>query len=150
MINVAVLWLVDGTGNILLAQRSHLKAQDPSIWGPSVTGKLEPGENFDQALAREVEEELALKPSDYQPHFLFEKVFDHPDKEQRKFGAYYAVFPKDKTAGIKVDPAEVAGVAWFSLEEILERMKSAPEELVPSAEVIWPATFDALRSEGVL
>ncbi len=151
MIEVAVLWLVDGEGSVLLAQRAHHKKQDPGVWGPAVTGKLEKGENFDQALTREVEEELALKPTDYKPHFVLEKVFDHPDKEQRKFGIYYAVFPKDKTDLIRIDENEVAGFRWFPMDEVTETMmKLAPEELVPSAGAIWPATFDELKSAGVL
>ena len=70
MINVATLWIINDEDEVLLAQRSHTKSTDPSMWGPTVTGKLDPGETFDEALAREVEEELGLPYDRYKPVFL--------------------------------------------------------------------------------
>lgn len=150
MIKVAVLWIVNEEGEVLLAQRAHHKAQDPGVWGPAVTGKLESGESFHDALVRETEEEIALKTTDYTPHFLLEKDFGHPDGEQRKFGIYYTTLPKAKTNLINVDANEVAGFAWFSLSNVKEKMKASPEELVPSANAIWPDTFEALEKAKIL
>ncbi len=150
MIKVAVLWIVNEDGEILLAQRAHHKAQDPGVWGPAVTGKLEAGENFDEALVRETEEEIALKTTDYIPHFLLEKDFNHPDGELRKFGIYYAKFPKDKTNLIQIDANEVADTTWLSLEAVKEKMRSSPQELVPSAGAVWPDTFLALEKAKVI
>ncbi len=82
---------------------AHHKAQDPGVQGPAVTGTLEAAESFDEALARETEEEIALKTTDYVPRFLLEKDFNHPDGQLRKFGIYYTVFPKDKTNLIQID-----------------------------------------------
>ncbi len=144
MIKVAVLWIGDGHGKVLLAQRAHHKSQDPSVWGPAVTGKLEPGESFDDALVREVEEELSLKPIDYTPRFLLEKDYRHPDGEVRKFGIYYTELPEAKTSLIHIDPNEVAGVTWLAIDELAEKMKSTPHELVPSANSVWPETFKAI------
>lgn len=150
MIKVAVLWIINDEGEILLAQRAHHKAQDPGVWSPAVTGKLEAGESFDDALVRETEEEIALKTTDYAPHFLLEKDFDHPDGELRKFGIYYTIFPKTKTNLIQVDANEVAGFAWFPIKTIKEKMKASPQELVPSANAVWPATFEALEKAKVI
>lgn len=60
MIKVVVLWIVNELGEMLLAERAHHKGADPGVWGPAVTGRVELGEDFDQALARETAEELAL------------------------------------------------------------------------------------------
>jgi isopentenyldiphosphate isomerase len=150
MIKASVLWIVSEQGEILLAQRAHHKAQDPSVWGSSAAGKLEPGESFDDAQVRETEEELGLKSTDYTPHFLFEKSFIHPDGKQRTFGIYYAIFPKAKTNLIHIDSNEVAAIKWLSLEEIEQKMKSNPQELVPSANAIWPEVFLALKDKDVL
>lgn len=150
MIKVAVLWIINDEGEILLAQRAHHKAQDPGVWGPAVTGKLEADESFDDALARETEEEIALKIADYTPHFLLEKDFKHPDSELRKFGVYYTVFPKYKNYLIQVDANEVADTAWFSLRIIKEKMNASPHQLVPSANAVWPATFEALGKAMVI
>ncbi len=147
MIKVAVLWIVNEQGEILLAQRAHHKAQDPGVWGPAVTGKLDPGENFDEALVREVEEELSLKTTDYTPHFLLEKDYSHPDGETRRFGIYYAELPKIKTNLIHIDQNEVVGIQWFTVDELVKKMGSTPNELVPSANSVWPDTFKAIWPE---
>jgi len=135
---------------MLLAQRAHHKAQDPGVWGTAAAGKLEPGESFDDAVARETEEELGLTITDYTPKFLFEKDFAHPDGEPRKFGIYYAILPKEKSKLIHVDANEVAGFGWFTLETIEEKMRVQPEELVPSANTLWPEIFQALEKAKVL
>ncbi len=150
MINVAVLWLVNENGEILLAQRSYTKENEPGVWGPSMTGRLDPGETFDQALVREAQEELGLSAGDIEPRFLVKHTYDHPDGEQRVFGAYYAVFPGAKTDMLKLQESEVEGVAWYSLAKIEAWMRDRPQELVPSANDVWPATFEALIGAGVL
>lgn len=150
MIKVAVLWIINEDGEILLAQRAHHKSQDPDVWGPSVTGKLEVGETFDQALVREVEEELGLKPTDYTPIYLFEKDFMHPDGELRKFGVYYTIFPKAKTDMIRADANEVAGVEWNPLKTIIEKMQAGTDEFPASAPAIWPDVFQALGDAKII
>jgi isopentenyldiphosphate isomerase len=135
MIKAAVLWIVNEEGEILLAQRAHHKAQDPGVWGTAAAGKLEAGESFDDAVVRETE---------------FEKDFAHPDGEPRKFGIYYAVLPKSKSALIHVDANEVAGFAWYTLEAIEDKMQFSAGELVPSANALWPSIFQALKEADVL
>lgn len=75
MIKVAVLWIVNEDYEVLLAERAHHKAQDPGVWGAAAVAKLEPGENFDDAVVRETKEELGLTAADYTPLLLFEKNF---------------------------------------------------------------------------
>ena|GEM_PF-930928 len=144
MIKVAVLWMLNEHDEVLLAQRALDKAQDPGVWGPAVTGKLESGESFDEALVRETEEELGLKTTDYTPRFLLEADYNHPDGEVRQFGVYAAILPKAKTALIRIDPKEVAGIRWFAIDELKQKMASTPNELVPSAGSVWPETFKAI------
>jgi len=144
MIKVAVLWLINENDEVLLAQRTRNKAQDPGAWGPSAAGKLEPGETFDDALAREVEEELALRITDYTPRFLFEKDYVHPDGEMRRFGIYCAEFPKARTELIHIEISEVASIRWFGVSELITKMKSPPNDLVPSVHSIWFDTFPAI------
>ncbi len=150
MIHVATLWLVNEDKEILLAQRSYKKENEPGMWGPSVTGRMEPGERVEETLLREVEEELGLKSADYVPCHLTEMDFEHPDGITRRFYAYYAVIPKVMSDEMHLQESEVEGVAWVPLSDILVRMKQHPDELVPSADDIWPATFQALHDAKVV
>ncbi len=144
MIKVAVLWIINEHDEVLLAQRALHKAQDPGVWGPAVTGKLEPGETFDEALAREVEEELCLKTADYTPRFLLEIDYSHPDGEVRRFGIYATTIPKAKAKIIRIDMNEVARIRWFTMPDLVEKMAQHAKELVPSANSVWPDTFKAM------
>lgn len=147
MIKVTMLWLVNEYGELLLARRADHKTQDPSLWGPSVTGKLEEGETFVQALVREAEEELALKPHDYVPEFLFETEFPHPDGETRQFGVFVARVPKDTE--LQIDKNEVAEVTWLTISKIKELLHSKPGEVVvASAFVLWDQIFKSLENSA--
>lgn len=148
MLHVVVLWLVNEEGALLVAQRSHNKRQDPGVWGPSVTGKVEPGESREQALTREVDEELGLAGSDYDPTFLTSFDFHHPDGEVRRFDIYSAEFPHAKTPMITIAEDEVAGIDWRSIVSLEAQIQDEPESLVPSAGAVWPITFAAIRDNA--
>ena len=147
MIKVVMLWLRNDKGELLLARRSDSKKQDPGLWGPSVTGKLEPDETFEAALVRETQEELSLEPHSYSPFFLFETDFDHPDGEVRKFKVYFADVTPETAAKVKFDPVEVAEVSWRTIDQIRLLLNSKPGEILPaSAFVLWERIFEALQT----
>src|SRR3989338_4245132 len=61
IVRVSGLWIVDGNGNILLAQRYKNKTHDPGKWGPAVAGTVEEGETYESNIVKEAEEENGLK-----------------------------------------------------------------------------------------
>jgi len=141
-----MLWLVNEKGELLLARRADHKKQDPGLWGPSVTGKVEHGESFEEALVREADEELTLKADAYSYKFLFETDFAHPDGETRLFKVYIANVLGSIIEQLTIDTNEVAEIKWMSVERIKELLQSKPGELVvASAFVLWNQIFDALE-----
>ncbi len=152
MYYVAVLWLVNEAGQLLLARRADHKLHDPSLWGPSVTGKLEAGETATQALLRETEEELGLKPGLYKPELLFEEDFMHPDGATRRFSVYYALADKATIeANLAIDKEEVAETKWVTKAEIRELLKVEHNKTIPaSAFVLWEKVLGQLESKAVL
>ena len=65
LIHVAAAALVDAQGRVLIAQR-HASAHQGGLW-EFPGGKCEPGETFEQALARELDEELGVKLLSHRP-----------------------------------------------------------------------------------
>lgn len=150
MIEVAVLWLINENRELLLAQRALDKSADPGVWGPSVTGKLDAGESANGALLRETDEELGLKPGMYLPIEMTTVDYLHPDGRERRFYIYYAVVAGTIDKQIVLQVSEVAAVKWASYSEVSRLMTEELEQLVPSVSEVWPPTFEALKTAGVL
>lgn len=152
MYYVAVLWFVNQEGQLLLAKRADHKVHDPSLWGPSVTGKLEDGETIEEALLRETQEELGISSVLYKPNLLFEEDFVHPDGATRRFSIYYALTTTSVIeANLDIDKEEVAETKWVSKDEIRELLKSEPGKVVPaSAFVLWEKVLKQLEEKVAL
>lgn len=76
IVHVAVGVIVDSEQRVLIARRAQ-NAHQGGLW-EFPGGKVEAGETIDQALVRELEEELALKVSRSTP--LLEVRHDYSDK----------------------------------------------------------------------
>ena len=77
MINVVAAVIKDENGKILITQRNLQKAQG-GLW-EFPGGKIEPNESKENAIVREIKEELDI---DIQVEsYLSEKVFNYPKKE---------------------------------------------------------------------
>lgn len=63
MTRFASVVLVDSRGRLLLQERDEHPAIDPEKWG-FVGGHVEPGEDFESAAYRELEEETGLRLDD--------------------------------------------------------------------------------------
>ena len=77
MINVVAGVIRDENGKILITQRNLKKAQG-GLW-EFPGGKIEPNETKENAIVREIKEELEI---DIQvENYLAEKVFNYPEKD---------------------------------------------------------------------
>ncbi|MEW7983874.1 MAG: Nudix family hydrolase [gamma proteobacterium symbiont of Phacoides pectinatus] len=105
---VAVAVIQDARGRVLLSRRPE-HAHQGGLW-EFPGGKLEQGEGVDQALRREIKEELGLEVSAHSPLIRF--VHHYPDKrvllDVRRVTRYSGL-PR----GLEGQP-----LAWVDLEEI--------------------------------
>lgn len=76
MINVVAAIIKNGEGKILITQR-NLKKSQGGLW-EFPGGKIEKGETREEAIIREIKEELTIKIN--VESYLGEKVFEYPEK----------------------------------------------------------------------
>ena len=144
--HVAILWLVNERGEILLAQRAHHANSDASVWGPSVSGKVEPDETADQAAVREAEEELGIPASNLAAQFLHADHHDHSDGISRDFSVYYARLPENSREAFVLQPEEVASTKWVSLAELQRLLQEeAHTILVSDNAALWQRILTHLQ-----
>ncbi len=105
-ISPCVLGLVWRNNQILLAHNSAFKEGMYSI----LAGYIEPGENAEQALAREVKEEVNVEI--HQPNYVNSQVWPFPSQLMFGYTAQY------RSGDIIVDGTEILHADWFSVEAL--------------------------------
>ncbi|MEP4194319.1 MAG: NUDIX domain-containing protein [Aliishimia sp.] len=101
---------------MLLGRRAHFRAAYPNCWD-FIGGKIEEGETAEQALTRELGEEIAISPS--QPSY-FDKIKDiHADNESPPIYHFFKVY--DWSGGEpKINNHEHSHLEWFTLEQVCD------------------------------
>ena len=104
----------EGDVHILLDHRSPARSFFPNVWDlPG--GHCEPGESCEQALVRELQEEIGITPTTWRPlGHLYETV---PGSGESLVLHLYEVTSWTGEPGIQA-PEEHDELAWFSIDEV--------------------------------
>jgi isopentenyl-diphosphate delta-isomerase len=130
---VAILWLINERGEILLSQRATHMSTDANMWGPSVSGKVDEGEDAEQAAVREANEELGIDPKEVIPiHHLHDSTHNHSDGLLREFSLFSANIESTLIDKMRLEPNEVAAVKWMSLDNLKKEYEQNPEAIIIS------------------
>lgn len=109
---VVHLHLFDSKGRIYLQQRPMWKDIQPGRWDTAVGGHIDYGESVDEALVREVREELGIET--FEPRFLLRYNFES-ECEREQVNVFTAVY--DGT----VHPSdELDGGRFWTIDEVQE------------------------------
>ncbi len=130
VVYVAAAALIDTQGNILLAQRPAGKAM-AGLW-EFPGGKIEPGETPEQALVRELAEELSITVSenDLRPLTFASHTYE-------KFHLFMPLFCLQKWRGTPL-PNEGQKLAWVAPDDL--HSYPAPAADIPLFDVLVAKT----------
>jgi len=105
------LHVFNSQGELYLQKRAMDKDIQPGKWDTSVGGHVDYGEEIEEALRREVREELAIK--DFKPTFLNRYKFVS-EREAEMVHSYYTIYDGD----ILADPTEISEGKFWDIKEI--------------------------------
>lgn len=124
---IARIMVQDEHGRLLLQKRSSKMRRWPNCWDNSAAGHVDVGEDYATAAARELAEEIGVrnvKLTEVDTYYT-----DRPlgRLRLRRFNRLYKAIANDND--ITIDPAEVAEVKWFTIEEAKELIKEQPDQI---------------------
>jgi NAD+ diphosphatase len=105
-LNPAVIVRVERGDQVLLARSPHFRPGMYSV----IAGFVEPGESLEQAVAREVREEVGVEVTDIR--YFGSQPWPFPNSLMIGFTAQHA------SGDIRIDPAEIEDAGWFGAESM--------------------------------
>lgn len=108
---VVHLHIFNKAGDLYLQKRSMTKDIQPGKWDTAVGGHVDYGETIEEALRREVREELGI--TDFNPVFLMRYVFE--SKVEKELVNTYRIIYEGP---FSPDPEEIEEGRFWSAEEI--------------------------------
>lgn len=127
-------------GRLLIQQRQPFKEGFPNLWDVTAAGSALQGETSQQAMERELREELglALDLSKIRPNLTMN--FD------RGFEDFYLLERDVDTAALHLQPEEVQAVKWATLDEILTMIDAGT--FIPYYKSLIQLFFDSRERYG--
>ncbi|MFG2140828.1 NUDIX domain-containing protein [Streptomyces sp. NPDC048650] len=116
MHRIAVVVCRDGAGRVLVHRRGDRMSRYPGHYDTVIGGGVDVGESYEQAAAREFEEEMGVRLS-APPRMVFKRIY------QEEQGPYWMAVHDVRLgaadiASIAPNPREVAWWGWTTEEEI--------------------------------
>lgn len=110
---VVHLHIFNDNGDLYLQKRSIRKDIQPGKWDTAVGGHIDYGESVEEALRREVREELGV--TDFSPIMITSYIFESAI-EKELVNTFRTVY----NGPFNPDPEELDGGRFWAIDEILE------------------------------
>jgi len=116
------VWIYNSKGELLLQKRSKDKPTFPGLWDLSAGGHVSAGQTYEEAVLREIWEELGLKISLDDLEFFKNKRFEGSIPEEdwydNEFNNIYFLKYDGDIKDLKFIDGEVEDVKFFQLDEL--------------------------------
>ena len=123
--------LFNRQNELFLQKRSRLKDRHPCLWDSSVAGHVDAGEDYDQAAARELQEELGITA-------LLRRVVKLPASERT--GQEFIWLYEGKHDGpFQLARSEIELGDFFPMELVTAWLKARPADFAPGFAECWKA-----------
>jgi isopentenyl-diphosphate delta-isomerase len=124
------LIIKDENGRILVQHRAGTVKANPNCWTNSASGHVDEDETWDQAVRREMKEEIGISTElNFVGEFLF--TDDIGDKKIRQFTRCYEGII-DSSTQFQLQESEVSEVKWYDIDELKNLMQQTPEMFTPA------------------
>lgn len=124
--------VINSQGQVFLQKRSRKKDVSPGAWDSSASGHLHVGESYDDAAARELEEEIGLRLL----HPL-ERLFRIVACPETGF-EFVWVYRYYSDGPMKLNHDEIEEGGWFEPARISQWIKEQPNQFACGWLLIWP------------
>lgn len=113
-------------GEVLLQKRSKTKKLWPGLWDVTAGGHVLAGEFGEQALIREVKEELGIEIKENEIRYLVGSTSSNIKGNivNNHFNECYIITKQVKIEDVNLQKEEVEEIRWFTKQEILERINN--------------------------
>ncbi|MDP3851120.1 MAG: 16S rRNA (adenine(1518)-N(6)/adenine(1519)-N(6))-dimethyltransferase RsmA [Luteolibacter sp.] len=127
----AHVFVFNKRGDLLLQQRSLFKDVHPGVWGSSVSGHLDAGEEYAAAAVRELDEEMGIRMEQE-----LEEIARIAPGEATGW-EHVRLYRASHSGSVRFPAAEVSAAAWFPLVEIEAWIAARPEDFSSGFLACW-------------
>lgn len=143
------VWIMNKKGEILLQKRAATKKQHPNKWA-LCAGHVDSGETVEQAIVREMEEEIGMKVTIDDLEFLciYNEPAEMPESNIKNFNFKYMYFLKTdwKIEDYKIRLEELSEVRYIPFEEFERMIKNKDENVTFSSRSYMRDMMEKLRA----
>jgi isopentenyldiphosphate isomerase len=137
LIHRSVMFFVfDPKKRVLVTKRTLNKDFFPGFYSIVLGGHVQSGESYEEAVVREIEEEIGISAKPYLISFFKKRI-----PEEKENVKVFGVVVKEK---LKLNEDELESGEFLEFEELDDRMEK--EEFLPETEILYSILFAYLSS----
>jgi isopentenyldiphosphate isomerase len=124
---IVAVWIVNNSGQVLIAQRAHTMQNQPGVWGPAAAGTVAAGEDYAVTARRELAEEVGLTGVALRQVGKFST--DRHFGECRMCAVFVGTYNGD-IGQLQLQSEEVAAIRWVTVEDLRTELADRPQDFV--------------------